>query len=109
MHLVLTFTDSQTTKMKCGDDNDLGSPAPVSNQLDSAKPPPLSQLEYPLVRFWDRKVWKDISGSMKDTSKVQTKGGSCGGTRSSKGENIMMLYIEDANGTPIDSNTAGGM
>ena len=42
-------------------------------------------------------------------SEVQTKSSSHGGTRSSKGKNVMMLYIEDANGKPIDGNIAGGM
>jgi hypothetical protein len=72
-------------------------------------PPPLSPLDYLLVKYWDKNTWKSVAGSRKDTSEVQTKNGSRGGTRSSKGENIMMLYIEDANGTPIDGNTASGM
>ena len=42
-------------------------------------------------------------------SDVQIKTGSCGGTRSSKGKNVKMIYIEDANGVTIDGNIAGGM
>jgi hypothetical protein len=61
------------------------------------------------VKYWDKNTWKSVAGSRKDTSEVQTKNGSRGGTRSSKGENVMMLCIEDANGTPIDGNTASGM
>jgi hypothetical protein len=112
MQLVLTFTDTRTAKEQHGDDDDSGIKSPsalLSSQLSSAKPPPLSQLNYLLVRYWNRKIWKSIAGTRKDTFEVQTKNRSCGGTRSSKGENVMMLYIEDANGTPIDGNTASGI
>ena len=110
MRLVLTFTDAQTAKMKRDNDEDSGiKGSSTFNQLSSANPPPLSQLDYPLVKYWERKVWKNIAGTRKDTSEVQTKNGSRGGTRSSKGENVMMLYIEDANGMPVDGNVACGM
>jgi hypothetical protein len=109
--LVLTFTDVQTTKMKPGDDDDstsFGFSAVLFNKV-SGTTPRLLQLDYPLVKYWERKVWKSVIGTRKDTSEVQTKGGSCGGTRSSKGENIMMLYIKDSNGNPVDGNTASGI
>ena len=55
MRLVLTFTDAQTAKMQCGNDNDSGSimdsSVSLSNHLSSANPPPLSQLDYPLVKY----------------------------------------------------------
>jgi hypothetical protein len=87
----------------------MGSSVLSSNQTSSAIHPPLSQLDYPQVRYWDRKVWKDVTSTRKDTSEVHTKNGSCGGTRSSMGENVMMLYIEDANGKPVDGSIAGAM
>ncbi|KAN0113494.1 hypothetical protein V8E52_007652 [Russula decolorans] len=92
--LVLTFADAQTAKMQrepVDDSSITGSSAMLSNLFD-----------YPLVKYWERKVRKSVTGTRKDTSELQTKTGSCGGTRSSKGENIMMLYIKD-------SNIAGGM
>jgi len=94
-----------------GDDNDSGiiAPSTLSSDLPSAKSSPLSQLDYPLVKYWEKKEWKSVAGSKKDTSEVQTKTSSRGGTRSSKGENVMMLYIEDANGIPIDGNIASGI
>jgi hypothetical protein len=112
MRLVHTFADSQTVKVKCDSDNDsgiAGSSGLLFNQVSSARLPPLSQVDYPLVKYWERKVWKTVAGTRKDTSEVQAKTGSRGGSRSSKGENVMMLYIEDANGMPIDGNIAGGI
>ena len=110
--LVLMFTNAQTLKMQRGDDDESGikaSLALLSDQICDAKPLSLAQRDYPLVKYWDRKIWKTLAGSKKDTSEVETKGSSCGGTRSSMGENVMMLYIEDASGTPIDGNTASGI
>jgi hypothetical protein len=112
MRLVLTFTDSRAAKLERGDDDIsvmMDSSAMQRNQISRAKPPPLLQHDYPLVKYWEKRVWKGVAGSKKDTSEVQTKNGSRGGTRSSKGENVMMLYIEDADGLPIDGNIAGGM
>jgi hypothetical protein len=112
MCLVIAFTDTKTVKMQHGDDDDpciMGSSAVSSKQISGATHPPLSQCDYPLVKYWDRKVWKGVTGTRKDTSEVQTKSGSCGGTRSAMGENVMMLYIEDADGMPIDGSIAGGM
>jgi hypothetical protein len=112
MRIVHSFADSQAANMKRGDDNDsaiMDSSGSLSKQNSSAKPPPLSQVDYPLVKFWERKVWKSVANNRKDTSEVQTKGGSRGGTRSSKGENVMMLYIEDANGMPVDGNIASAI
>jgi hypothetical protein len=109
--LVLTFTDVQTTKMKSGDDDDSTgiSFSTVLSDKASGTTPRLSPLDYPLVKYWERKVWKSVIDTRKDTSEVQTKGGSRGGTRSSKGENVMMSYIEDSNGNPVDGNTASGI
>lgn len=112
MRLVVMFTDTQTAKLQCGNDDNsgtMGSSVVSTNQLSSVTPPSLLQLDYPLVKYWERKVWKSVACTRKDTSEVQTKSGSRGGTRSSKGENVMMLYIEDANGSPIDGNIASGM
>jgi hypothetical protein len=111
MRLVLTFIDIQTAKMQCGDDDDsasIGFFGVLSNKI-SETTPGLSQLDYPLVKYWDRSVWKSVIGTRKDTSEVQNKSGSRSGTRSLKGENVMMLYIEDSSGNPIDGNTASGI
>lgn len=110
--LVLMLADSRAAKLEHGDDDvsvNMGSCAALPNQVSREKLPSLSQHDYPLVRYWERKVWKSFASTRKDTSEVQTKSGSRGGTRSSKGENVMMLYIEDADGKSIDGNIAGGM
>ena len=111
MRLVLTFTDSQMTKMQRGDDEKSGvmRSSALSNDVSGANPAPLSHLEYPLVKYWEKKVWKNVAGTRKDTSEVETKGGARGGTRSLRGENVMMLYIEDTNGMPVDGNIASDM
>ena len=105
MRLVLTFTEAKTVKVQDGDDDSSG----IMGFSASSPTTPLLQLDYPLVKYWERKVWKAAAGARKDTSEVQTKNSTRGGTRSSQGENVMMLYIEDANGIPIDGNTASGM
>jgi len=114
MRLVLAFTEAHIDKRQDTEDDKSiikgsSESAVLSDRIFNPKLPPLSQGEYPMVRFWERKVWKSIAGAKKDTSEVESKGSSRGGTRSSKGENVMMLYIEDANGSPIDSNIASGM
>ena len=110
--LVLMLADSWAAKLEHGDDDvsvNMGSCVALPNQVSREKLPSLSQHDYSLVRYWERKVWKSFTSTRKDMSEVQTKSGSCGGTRSSKGKNVMMLYIEDADGKSIDGNIAGGM
>jgi hypothetical protein len=114
MRLVLAFTEAHIDKRQHTEDdksNLLGSSdSPMlPDRVSNAKLPPLSQADYPLVKFWERKVWKSVAVTRKDTSEVESKGSSRGGTRSSKGENVMMLYIEDTNGLPIDGSLASGM
>lgn len=114
MRLVLAFTDTQTDKRQRAEDDKstiLGSSetALPSDRVSGSKLLPLSRGDYPLVNYWEKKVWKIVAGNKKDTSDIQTKGSSRGGTRASKGENVMMLYIEDATGSPIDGNIASGM
>ena len=110
MRLVHAFTDTQTPKMQHGDDEDPGTMGPsalLSNRVSRPPLPLLSQHDYPHVKYWEKKVWRTFAGARKDTSELQIKSSSRGGTRSSKGENVMMLYIEDANGVPVDGNIAG--
>ena len=72
-HLVLTFTDVQTTKMKSGDDDDstgIGFSTVLSDKVSGTTPrlSPLKSLDYPLVKYWERKVWKSVIDTRKDTS-----------------------------------------
>ena len=71
---------------------------------------PLLQLDYPLVKYWERKVWKAAAGARKDMSEGPDQEQYL---RSYKiftgGKRDDAFHIEDANGIPIDGNTAGGM
>jgi hypothetical protein len=116
MQLVLAFTGPGLKPPRCNLATTkiplpLGPSAVLSDQLSLAPTPALSQADYPLIKFWEKKVWKSYLETRKDTSEVQTnlKSISRGGTRSSKGENVMMLYVEDANGLHVDGSIACDM
>ncbi|KAI0291862.1 hypothetical protein BC826DRAFT_1105790 [Russula brevipes] len=69
--------------------------------------PPLVQSDYPRVKFWSKLDWKKYENDRKDSSELEGKGSSArGGTRSAKGENVMMLYIENADGSAISGTLA---
>ena len=56
---------------------------------------------FPLVKFWNRQAWKIHEGEKKN---LGGKSGQQGGGRSAKGENVMMQFIENSDGTPITGN-----
>jgi hypothetical protein len=63
--------------------------------------------EYPLVKYWTKQQWKDAENCNKNASDpLASKDKTCGGTQSARGENIMMLYIENFDGMPIDGAMA---
>jgi len=71
------------------------------------KPVVYSQSQYPHIKFWTRQQWKEHENSTKDASDLlDNKDKMHRGTRSAKGENVMMLYMEHLNGMPIDGNMA---
>ncbi|KAI0290604.1 hypothetical protein BC826DRAFT_1106374 [Russula brevipes] len=69
---------------------------------------PLLRSKYPQIRFWTKLDWKRHESNRKDTSDLEPKATSSarGGARSSKGENVMMLYVENADGTIINGALA---
>jgi hypothetical protein len=68
------------------------------------------QSDYPRIKFWNKLDWKNFENARRDSSGLEVKNtGRGGGTRSSKGENVMMLYIEDADGLPVSGTIAGGI
>jgi hypothetical protein len=73
---------------------------------ESAKLSMYSASDYPEVNYWTKKQWKDAENRRKDSSKVPTGGSPHRGARSAKGENVMMLYIEHANGQPVSGTIA---
>ena len=75
--------------------------------IDDTKLAMYSQSEYPHIKYWTRQQWKESENNTKDASDLQdNKDKTRGGTRSAKGENVMMLYIEHIDGMPIDGNMA---
>jgi hypothetical protein len=70
---------------------------------------PFLQSDYPGVKYWNKSDWKKTENSRKDSSDLEAKCGGRGGARSSKGENVMMLYIENADGSPVDGTLAGSI
>lgn len=77
--------------------------------LPTANLSPLVQTDYPRVKFWNKLEWKNFENARKDSTGIEAKSTGRGGTRSAKGENVMMLYIEDANGLPVNGAIAGAI
>jgi hypothetical protein len=73
---------------------------------DDEKLMPLSQSDYPHIRFWterDRRAFQNAcsdSPRLKDSSELKSKDSGRGGERCYTGENIMMPYIEEEDETP---------
>ncbi|KAI9442695.1 hypothetical protein H4582DRAFT_2073289 [Lactarius indigo] len=83
----------------------LGSPEtvnPSTRQLIK----PLVKSDYPLIKFWTRLAWKFHLDNTNDSSNLVPGNNRRGGTRSAQGINVMMLYIENADGTPVNGAVA---
>jgi hypothetical protein len=82
------------TKRPRPDDSDLD--APIGNtQASCEMQAPLSQSDFPLVKFWTREDWNAYNSARKDSSSTDiddTRGGPTD-------------YIEDANGAPVSAKT----
>jgi len=66
--------------------------------LENTKQEVYAQPDYPEVKYWTKKQWKDAENNNKDASDLlENKDKRRGATRSAMGENVMMLYIEHAN------------
>lgn len=118
-HRLLMIAYAEVTKRSRSDDHEplviaqgivgtaasLFSPTPIP----MVKLSPLSQSDYPGIKYWNKADWKKTENARKDSSDLEVKGGGRGGARSSKGENVMMLYIENADGTPVDGTLAGSI
>lgn len=62
-----------------------------------------SRSKYPMIKYWTRQEWKEVESQQKGSSEVA---GSRGGGRSSKGENVMTLYVETEKGESVSGTTA---
>jgi hypothetical protein len=101
----MALFSERVTKRPCEDDQS-NSPLRTTNTTTENTKPYL-QSDYPLIKYWTRQQWKDSENNNKDASDIlEVKNKTRGGTRSAKGENVMMLYIEHEDGTPIDGNMA---
>lgn len=102
--LMAVFTE-RSTKRPCEDERSYLPSHATSTTSENTKL--YSQSDYPLVKYWTRQQWKDNENNNKDASDIlESKDKTRGGTRSAKGENVMMLYVEHEDGTPIDGITA---
>jgi hypothetical protein len=91
--------------------NPLDMKLPVNNtetlKLGSFPPPsqPLltyAQQDFPKVCYWRRSEWKKQNKTAKAETPMNEKAPERGGTRAAGGENVAMLFIEDANGVAVD-------
>ena len=65
--------------------------------------------DFPLVRFWYKTSWKTHNKGKKDTTELEASSGQRGSTCAAQGENVNLLFIENANGTPITGTLAAEM
>ena len=64
--------------------------------------PQLPKSDYPYIRFWTKEEWSKHKNNTDNSSDIGKKKGIRGGTRASQGENVMLLFVEDITGTPVD-------
>jgi hypothetical protein len=99
------FSEGATKKRdRDKDGHSLSTPSPVTDAaLDTAQSPICSRSQYPLNNYWTKQEWRHADNANRNTSDLDsTRGGARGRTRSAKGENVMMLYIEHIDGTPVN-------
>jgi hypothetical protein len=112
-HNVLVTTFAETRKRTrsgdsapCSGSSNNPSTQTPATATASPKLPVYSASDYPEVKYWTKQQWKDAENLRKDSSEVPTGGGPRGGARSAKGENVMMLYVEHADGQPVSGTIA---
>lgn len=109
--LMEAFTQATKTPHGAGHKPPILSSSSSSSSITTplAKLGSLSPRDYPAIKFWTKLDWKKLENTRKDVPDLEARSGGHGGTRSSKGENVMMLYIEDAAGSPVDGTVAGAI
>jgi hypothetical protein len=102
--LIAMFTNGATKRQH--EDEQSYSPS-HNTTVNDTKPLVYLQSQCPDIKYWTRLQWKENENSSKDAlDLLDNKDKTHGGTRSAKGENVIMLYIEHLDGTPIDGNMA---
>ena len=71
--------------------------------------PKLEDSDFPLVRFWYKMSWKTHNEGKKDTTELGASSGQQGSTCAAQGEIVNLLFIENADGTPITGTLAAEM
>ena len=69
----------------------------------------LMSSDFPLVIFWTKRAWRKHEGGKKDSTELVAQSGQRGGARSAQGENVMMQFIQNDDGTTIDGTLAAEM
>ncbi|KAH9025789.1 hypothetical protein EDB85DRAFT_1893701 [Lactarius pseudohatsudake] len=72
----------------------------------------LSQSDYPDTKFWKREAWSKHEKELKDSLQLDGLGhqsGPRGGTRAANRENVMMQYLEEADGTTVSGAVAANI
>lgn len=78
------------------------SPEPASNPRSWG----LVATDFPQVKYWNKQAWKLYESECKNSTDLQTASGKRGATRSAQGINVMMLYIENSDGTLVSGVVA---
>jgi hypothetical protein len=70
----------------------------------------LLECNYLGIKYWKKETWKVHKKKLRDSLKISNQqSGSWGGVRSAQGNNIMMQYLEEVNGTMVNGNKAGNI
>jgi hypothetical protein len=66
-----------------------------------------SRSDYPKITYWTKQEWNAIQADTEKKAKgTPIVAGTRGATRSSKGENVMMLFLQNKDGTPVSGTDA---
>ncbi|CDO74656.1 hypothetical protein BN946_scf184874.g2 [Trametes cinnabarina] len=60
--------------------------------------------DFPKVKFWQQSAWNDHEKTLKGSVQIGQVVGVKGKSRSAQGENVSCLFVEDANGVPVDGH-----
>jgi hypothetical protein len=70
----------------------------------------LLECNYLGIKYWKKETWKVHKKKLRDSLKISNQqSGSWGGVRLAQGNNIMMQYLEEVNGTMVNGNKAGNI
>ena len=90
----------------------LGSSESPEDAPDSADPQQswgLVEADFPQMKYWRRQAWKVHEDEQNDSTGLVSKRSQRGGARSARGINVMMQYIENADGSLISGDYAAEM